>query len=43
MANVKFPGAGIEEDLTAPNYPWVYYGVCTRAVLPLGNVDLNSL
>ncbi|EGN98555.1 hypothetical protein SERLA73DRAFT_183618 [Serpula lacrymans var. lacrymans S7.3] len=24
MANVKFPG--IEEDLTAPNTPWIYYG-----------------
>ncbi|KAJ7244057.1 hypothetical protein C8J57DRAFT_1555993 [Mycena rebaudengoi] len=25
MANVKF--SGIEEDLTAPNTPWIYYGV----------------
>jgi len=25
MANVKFPG--IDEDLTAPNTPWIYYGV----------------
>ena len=25
MRNVKFPG--IEEDLTAPNTPWIYYGV----------------
>ncbi|CAL1713219.1 unnamed protein product [Somion occarium] len=24
MRNVKFPG--IEEDLTAPNTPWIYYG-----------------
>ena len=24
MANVKF--AGIEEDLTAPKTPWIYYG-----------------
>ncbi|TCD70549.1 hypothetical protein EIP91_002895 [Steccherinum ochraceum] len=24
MANIKFPG--IEEDLTAPNTPWIYYG-----------------
>ncbi|KAI8971168.1 peptidase S28 [Trametes punicea] len=24
MANVKFPG--IEEDLTAPSHPWIYYG-----------------
>ncbi|KAI0670867.1 peptidase S28 [Trametes maxima] len=24
MANVKFPG--IEEDLTAPGHPWIYYG-----------------
>ncbi|KAH9841596.1 peptidase S28 [Rhodofomes roseus] len=24
MANVKFPG--IDEDLTAPNHPWIYYG-----------------
>lgn len=28
MANVKFPG--IEEDLTAPNTPWIYYGVRMR-------------
>lgn len=26
MANVKFPG--IEEDLTASQTPWIYYGVC---------------
>lgn len=26
LANVKF--AGIDEDLTAPNTPWIYYGVC---------------
>ena len=26
MANVKFPG--IDEDLTAPGTPWIYYGVC---------------
>ena len=25
MANVKF--TGIEEDLTAPKTPWIYYGV----------------
>jgi hypothetical protein len=25
MANVKFDG--IEEDLTAPRTPWIYYGV----------------
>lgn len=25
MRNIKFPG--IEEDLTAPNTPWIYYGV----------------
>jgi hypothetical protein len=25
MANVKFKG--IKEDLTAPNTPWIYYGV----------------
>ena len=25
MANVKFEG--IDEDLTAPNHPWIYYGV----------------
>lgn len=25
LANVKFPG--IDEDLTAPNTPWIYYGV----------------
>ncbi|KAI0354883.1 peptidase S28 [Trametes cingulata] len=24
MANVKFPG--IDEDLTAPGHPWIYYG-----------------
>ncbi|EPT05266.1 hypothetical protein FOMPIDRAFT_1013559 [Fomitopsis schrenkii] len=24
MANVQFPG--IDEDLTAPNHPWIYYG-----------------
>ncbi|KIP08945.1 hypothetical protein PHLGIDRAFT_29302 [Phlebiopsis gigantea 11061_1 CR5-6] len=24
MANVKFPG--VEEDITAPNTPWIYYG-----------------
>jgi hypothetical protein len=30
MRNVKF--SGIDEDLTAPNTPWIYYGV---SVLPL--------
>lgn len=25
MATVKFPG--IDADLTAPNTPWIYYGV----------------
>lgn len=25
MANVKFPG--VDEDLTAPGKPWIYYGV----------------
>jgi len=25
MANVKFPG--VDEDLTAPDTPWIYYGV----------------
>lgn len=25
IANIKFPG--IEEDLTAPGTPWIYYGV----------------
>jgi hypothetical protein len=25
MRNVKFKG--IDEDLTAPNTPWIYYGV----------------
>ena len=25
MRNVKFEG--IDEDLTAPNTPWIYYGV----------------
>ena len=25
MANVRFPG--IDENLTAPNHPWIYYGV----------------
>jgi len=25
MANVKFPG--IDENLTAPHVPWIYYGV----------------
>jgi hypothetical protein len=25
MANVKFPG--IDENLTAPDTPWIYYGV----------------
>ncbi|KAH9850108.1 peptidase S28 [Lenzites betulinus] len=24
MANVRFPG--VDEDLTAPNHPWIYYG-----------------
>ncbi|KAH9936342.1 serine carboxypeptidase S28-domain-containing protein [Fomitopsis serialis] len=24
MANVKFPG--VDEDLTAPSHPWIYYG-----------------
>ena len=28
MANVKFDG--VNEDLTAPNTPWIYYGVCVR-------------
>jgi hypothetical protein len=25
MAHVKFEG--VDEDLTAPNTPWIYYGV----------------
>lgn len=25
IANVKFPG--VDEDITAPNTPWIYYGV----------------
>lgn len=25
MAKVKFPG--VDEDITAPNTPWIYYGV----------------
>ena len=33
MANVKFPG--IDEDLTAPNHPWIYYGVRWREVVVL--------
>lgn len=37
MANVKFEG--IDEDLTAPNHPWIYYGVCVRAEI----ISLNSL
>ena len=30
MANVKFDG--ISEDLTAPNTPWIYYGVSPHAI-----------
>ena len=30
MANVKLPG--IDEDLTAPSHPWIYYGVRPRLV-----------
>ena len=34
MANVKFDG--IDEDLTAPGTPWIYYGVRTfRGLLRL--------
>ena len=29
MANVQFEG--IDEDLTAPNTPWIYYGVSVLA------------
>ncbi|KZV92277.1 hypothetical protein EXIGLDRAFT_692920 [Exidia glandulosa HHB12029] len=29
MANIKFPG--IDDDLTAPGTPWIYYGVRARA------------
>lgn len=28
MAKVKFPG--VDEDITAPNTPWIYYGVCAN-------------
>lgn len=28
MKNVKFKG--IDEDLTSPHTPWIYYGVCTE-------------
>ena len=31
MAYVKFEG--IDEDLTAPNHPWIYYGVCAHVEL----------
>lgn len=31
MANVKFDG--IDEDLTAPGTPWIYYGVCRTLVV----------
>ena len=30
MRNVKFEG--IDEDLTAPNTPWIYYGVCITMI-----------
>ena len=32
MANVRFDG--INEDLTAPGTPWIYYGVGTLHDLP---------
>lgn len=32
MANVQFPG--IDEDLTAPNHPWIYYGVSRDMFAP---------
>lgn len=38
MANVKFPN--ITEDLTAPNTPWIYYGV--RCLLPSSHFFANS-
>ena len=31
MAKVKFPG--VDEDITAPNTPWIYYGVRFRSCL----------
>src|SRR5712675_923533 len=31
MRNVKFEG--IDEDLTAPNTPWIYYGVRVLSLL----------
>ena len=34
MAHVKFDGVG--EDLTAPNTPWIYYGVRWRATYTRG-------
>jgi hypothetical protein len=30
MANIKFPG--IDENLTAPGTPWIYYGVCSYSL-----------
>jgi hypothetical protein len=39
MANVKFEG--IDEDLTAPNTPWIYYGVCST-FLPLSSASQGS-
>ena len=30
MRHVKFEG--IDEDLTAPYTPWIYYGVCIQVV-----------
>lgn len=36
MANVKVDG--IEEDLTAPRTPWIYYGVSS----PWYNVIISS-
>jgi len=43
MANVKFDG--IDEDLTAPNTPWIYYGVsiCMAYLLPFFVRDAGVL
>lgn len=39
MANVKFDG--IDEDLTAPHTPWIYYGV--RTLLSMLNFVLAHI
>ena len=40
MKNVEIPG--VDDDITAPNTPWIYYGVCLFLDQHLYNFSANQ-